>query len=204
MISVFRYVVSFGSGVWAYEHYDTLCSLVKKTVPPQSVPKNNDVVLRVLQPDMTTHSIVKYTGTLGLGTLALGWLWNTFTFNRVTTQQFKHAYTALQSQIGGVSKALVRVKDKVCEAFGVVEKRLDDVEQVVRTSSCEVRRDIANVDLAIAGLTNKVDTIESQTRYSSKGIHMLCNVVQQHLDNAPYDKATAVTQLDGVRAALRV
>ena len=70
MFSVLRYAVSFGSGIWVYEHYDTLWAMVKKTAPPQSVPKQTDVVLRVLQPDMTTHSLVKYTSTLGLGTHA--------------------------------------------------------------------------------------------------------------------------------------
>ena len=59
---------------------------------------------------------------------------------------------------------LVRVKDCVLEKFGIVEKKLDDIERTLLSKTAEIRRDLANVETMLADMKGKVDKIESRTR----------------------------------------
>lgn len=110
---------------------------------------------------------------VGAATLGALWFWRGAT--HVSAAQFKRAYTALDTNLRRVSKTLVRVKTHMAEKFHLVHRRLDDLENTIRTTSDAIRHDVAHVDRTMTQLSRKVDAIESQTRFSSSHIKRLCD-----------------------------
>jgi len=101
---------------------------------------------------------------IGLGIVGFGLISWKYKSYYITSEQFFRAYNTLQNQVIDISKMLVRAKTRVFEKFGVVEKRLDDIERTLLTKTAEIRRDLATVETMIANMDKKVDKIEEQTK----------------------------------------
>ena len=180
------FIASGVAGCELYRRYDgTLTLPVLSVTSPPSPPTV-----------IVNHSNDQYTKYIPLGILGAGLLYMLGGRNYVNTQQFKKAYHALQTQVTGVSKALVNVKTKVLEKFGIVETRLDDIERTVLSKSAEIKRDVAHVETMLVSMGEKVDKIDNQTKRSATGIDLLCSVVAENLANTLQNKDEVIEHLN--------
>lgn len=144
---------------------------------------------------IVNHSIESFTKYVPIGIFGTGVLYFLGTRNYVTSHQFKKAYNAIQTQVTDLSKTLVNVKKKVLEKFGLVEKRLDDVERTILTKTAEIKRDVANVETMLAAMSQKVDKIDVQTEKSANGVRLLCDTVAGNLQNTLQNKEDIIEEL---------
>jgi hypothetical protein len=179
------FIASGVAGCELYRRYDGTLTLPLLSVT--SPPSPPTVIVN--------HSNEQYTKYLPLGILGAGLLYMVGGRHYVSSQQFKKAYNALQTQVTDLSKALVNVKQKVLEKFGIVEKRLDDVERTILTKTAEIKRDVANVETMLASMSSKVDKIDHQTEKSAIGVRLLCDTVAGNLGNTLQNKEKIIEEL---------
>jgi len=179
------FIASGVAGCELYRRYDgTLTLPVLSVTSPPSPPTV-----------IVNHSNEQYTKYIPLGILGAGLLYMIGGRHYVSSQQFKKAYNALQTQVTDLSKALVNVKQKVLEKFGIVEKRLDDVERTILTKTAEIKRDVANVETMLVAMSTKVDKIDNQTEKSATDIRFLCDAVAGNLGNTLQNKEKIIQEL---------
>lgn len=179
------FIASGVAGCELYRRYDgTLTLPVLSVTSPPSPPTV-----------IVNHSNEQYTKYIPLGILGAGLLYMIGGRHYVSSQQFKKAYNALQTQVTDLSKALVNVKQKVLEKFGIVEKRLDDVERTILTKTAEIKRDVANVETMLVAISTKVDKIDDQTEKSAIGVRLLCDTVAGNLGNTLQNKEKIIEEL---------
>lgn len=179
------FIASGVAGCELYRRYDgTLTLPVLSVTSPPSPPTV-----------IVNHSNEQYTKYIPLGILGVGLLYMIGGRNYVSSQQFKKAYVALQTQVTDLSATLVNVKQQVFEKFGIVEKRLDDVERIILTKTAEIKRDVANVETMLVAMSTKVDKIDNQTEKSATDIRFLCDAVAGNLGNTLQNKEKIIQEL---------
>ncbi len=188
-IAVLRSCSLIASGAAGYEIYRRCDGPLPTFTPPPMLTTPTVVV---------NHSNEQYTKYIPLGILGAGLLYMVGGRHYVSSQQFKKAYNALQTQVTDLSNALVNVKQKVLEKFGIVEKRLDDVERTILTKTAEIKRDVANVETMLASMSSKVDKIDHQTEKSAAGVRLLCDTVAGNLGNTLENKEKIIEELKSI------
>mgnify|MGYP006081565607 CR=1 FL=1 len=185
-IAILRSCSLFASGVVGYEIYRRCGSPLPMFTPSPILTPPTVIV---------NHSNEQYTKYIPLGILGVGLLYMIGGRNYVSSQQFKKAYVALQTQVTDLSATLVNVKQQVFEKFGIVEKRLDDVERIILTKTAEIKRDVANVETMLVAMSTKVDKIDNQTEKSATDIRFLCDAVAGNLGNTLQNKEKIIQEL---------
>lgn len=116
----------------------------------------------------------------------------------VSKNMFEAAVTKLKSGIEEVSEKVKNLKDYFEQRILKVEAKVDEstekLEKHIEKEVGKVGEDVEKVSQMqnhlksmVGNLSDKVDQIEGQTRFSSRGIYLLCNVVSKNVSFASID-----------------
>ena len=134
----------------------------------------------------------------------------------VTSKEFKAVGASLSKRIRMISKALASTKRELLERLHGLEDKVEEcgarTEERIKQEADSIRADIRAVDGSQAALqdmmaemSNKVHVVESQTRFSSEGIHLLCSVLDREIaaatgkrlaSNTPSKRSRALERLE--------
>ena len=156
------------------------CELVRHYDKPP-VPPMLPLVVNPLPPT----SYTPYVPLAALGTGIAYYFWG---YSYITREQFQKTSLAIQTQVATVSSTLSAVKTKILQRFGIVEKRLDSIENLILAKTAAIRQDLATVERFLAEMGTKVDAIDNNTRACARGVGTLCDVVASNLNNTLTDK----------------
>ena len=150
-------------------------------------------------------------GTLGtlvgvsasLGIAASGycrWTGTTLSdFAYVTAKEFKKGSASLRNRMEALRTALVKTKCELLDRLSGVERKVVEcsarTDERVQAEAASIRAEISSVrgsqqalrDM-MGAVSDKVDTVEQQTRYSSDGIYLLCSVLKREIETSVGEK----------------
>jgi hypothetical protein len=102
----------------------------------------------------------QYLAAAGTAVVLGAWWWQG---SRVTTGQFYQACGILQTQVGNVASTLVSIKDSVMVRFGIVERKLDTLDETAQ----EIRTNVETVQESLEEVRTRVQNIDANTQFSS-------------------------------------
>ena len=131
-----------------------------------------------------------------LGVAAFGYCrWNGISMSDlayVTAKEFKKGSASLSKSVKSVRAAVTRMRRELLERISGVERTVKacgaHTDARVAAEGAAIRAEIAAVDGShqalrdmVENISENLDTVEQQTRYSSEGIHLLCSVLDREI-----------------------
>jgi len=141
MLQIFRALTYMASGGMAH-------TLLQDRIP-QLVPKPK-----------LFRANPKYVAAAGATLVVGAWWWQG---SHVTTGQFYQACGILQTQVGNVASTLVSLKDSVLARFGIVERKLDTLDETAQ----EIKNNVETVQESLEEVRSRVKNIDANTQFSS-------------------------------------
>ena len=110
----------------------------------------------------------------------------------VTKSLFKQTVSELKCRVAQVTAAIGTLReqllDRITRVEKTVERSADRLERKITDDVGKVSKDLEHVNQMqkqlkgmVGNLSDKVSVIEGQTRFSSRGIYLLCNVVSKNV-----------------------
>ena len=153
----------------------------------------------VVSPHHHNHQEAASSSALGLvGTVVLcsisTWVWCKFhnipftDLLYVTQKTFRSSIGQIKKRLTSLSDAIQKAKDELSKRLYALEttvtKNSKHVEKIVQKEAESIRTELHSMEsrqqdmtMKLVGLSSQLQDIESQTRFSSKGIYLLCSVV---------------------------
>jgi hypothetical protein len=110
----------------------------------------------------------------------------------VTAKEFRKGSASLSNGIQAVRAVLARTRRELLERLAGVERTVEEcgarTDARVAAEGAAIRAEIAAVDGSqqalrdmVGQISENLDTVEQQTRYSSEGIYLLCSVLDREI-----------------------
>jgi hypothetical protein len=141
----------------------------------------------------TVSSVLGLLSTLTLAT-SLTWVWckwNGIPLTEllyVTRRSFQNACQNLKERMRGLANAIEKVRQELSERMSNIEGKIDttstSLKSTIESEGQSIRNELKSMEERqtsirnmVCGLEDQLNDIEQQTRFTSKGIFLLCSVV---------------------------
>ena len=132
---------------------------------------------------LTAGALYSYCYFRGIGYNDLAYVSKSF---------FSQTVSELKCRVQQVTASLSKLREdllaKILKVEKAVERSTNHLEATIEKEVGSVRQDLEEVNKLqknlknmVGNLTDKVSTIEGQTRFSSRGIYLLCNIVSKNV-----------------------
>ena len=172
----------------------------------------------------TLSSVLGLCTTLALAT-GFTWAWCKWhgvplaELLHVTRRSFQRAIAALKTRLSRLATAIDKVRTQLSQRMSTLETKIDTTSKgLTRTIEKEgqsIRHELRQMEARqenmrgmVCGLEHQLNEIEQQTRFTSKGIYLLCSVVSSSTTpgattGATTTSATTITNNHGQRKQLQ-